>query len=72
MIARILAAELDVLKIEKEIDTKVHESIQKSQKRFLLQEQVRILQDELGADLFEERTIRGDAKHDVHLRNSML
>ena len=49
-LARILTAELDVLKIEKDIDTKVHESIQKSQKRFLLQEQIRILQDELGAD----------------------
>ena len=49
-LARILTAELDVLKIEKDVDTKVHESIQKSQKRFLLQEQIRVLQDELGAD----------------------
>ncbi|MBI1805249.1 MAG: endopeptidase La [Ignavibacteriae bacterium] len=49
-LARILTAELDVLKIEKDVDMKVHESIQKSQKRFLLQEQIRILQDELGSD----------------------
>ncbi len=49
-LARILTAALDVLKIEHDIDTKVHESIQKSQKRYLLQEQMRVLQDELGAD----------------------
>ncbi len=49
-LARILTAELDVLRIEKDIDTKVHESIQKSQKKFLLQEQIRILQDELGSE----------------------
>jgi ATP-dependent Lon protease len=49
-LARILTSSLDVLKIEQDIDTKVHESIQKSQKRYLLQEQMRVLQDELGAD----------------------
>jgi len=49
-LARILTSALDVLKIEQDIDTKVHESIQKSQKRYFLQEQMRILQDELGAD----------------------
>ncbi len=49
-LARILTGALDVLKIEHDIDAKVHESIQKSQKRFLLQEQMRVLQDELGAD----------------------
>lgn len=49
-LARLLTAELDVLKIEKDIDTKVHESIQRSQKKFLLQEQIRILQDELGSE----------------------
>jgi ATP-dependent Lon protease len=49
-LARILTSELDVLKIEKDIDTKVHESIQRSQKKFLIQEQIRALQDELGAE----------------------
>jgi ATP-dependent Lon protease len=49
-IARLLSSELDILKIEKDIDTKVHDSIQKSQKKFLIQEQIRILQDELGAE----------------------
>ncbi|HEV8538403.1 MAG TPA: LON peptidase substrate-binding domain-containing protein, partial [Bacteroidota bacterium] len=49
-LARMLTAELDVLRIEKDIDLKVHDSIQKSQKKFLIQEQIRILQDELGSD----------------------
>ncbi len=49
-VARILTTELDVLRIEKDIDTKVHDSIQKAQKKYLLQEQIRVLQDELGSD----------------------
>jgi len=49
-IAKILTTELDILRIEKDIDTKVHDSIQKAQKKFLLQEQMRVLQDELGSD----------------------
>jgi ATP-dependent Lon protease len=49
-LVRLLSGELDVLKIEKDIDSKVHESIQKSQRKFLIQEQIRVLQDELGDD----------------------
>ena len=45
---RILNSENDVLKIEREIDTKVHDNIAKSQRKYLIQEQIRILQDELG------------------------
>lgn len=47
---RILNAEIDVLKIEKEIDGKVHDNIQKSQRKYFIQEQIRILQDELGGE----------------------
>jgi ATP-dependent Lon protease len=47
-IIRILNSENDVLKIEKEIDTKVHDNIARSQRKFFIQEQIRILQDELG------------------------
>ncbi len=47
-IIRILNSENDVLKIEKEIDSKVHDNIAKSQRKFFIQEQIRILQDELG------------------------
>jgi ATP-dependent Lon protease len=47
-IIRILNSENDVLKIEREIDTKVHDNIAKSQRKYFIQEQIRILQDELG------------------------
>ncbi len=45
---RILNSENDVLKIEREIDSKVHDNIAKSQRKYFIQEQIRILQDELG------------------------
>lgn len=49
-LSKILASEIDVLKIEEEIDTKVQNSIQKSQKKYYIQEQIRALQTELGPD----------------------
>ena len=47
-VIRVLNGEINVLKIEREIDTKVHENIQKSQRKYFIQEQIKILQDELG------------------------
>ncbi len=49
-LSKILKTEVDILKIEREIDTKVQDNIQKSQRKFFIQEQIRILQDELGED----------------------
>ncbi|MBI2619102.1 MAG: endopeptidase La [Ignavibacteriales bacterium] len=49
-LSKLLTTEIDILKIEKEIDTKVQDNIQKSQRKFFIQEQIRILQDELGED----------------------
>ena len=49
-LSKVLTTEIDILKIEKEIDTKVQDNIQKSQRKFFIQEQIRILQDELGED----------------------
>jgi len=49
-IIRILNSEISMLKIEREIDSKVHDNIQKSQRKFFIQEQIKILQDELGDD----------------------
>lgn len=46
----ILTSELEVLKLEQDIDTRVHETIQKAQKRFYVMEQIRALQQELGDD----------------------
>ncbi len=47
-VVKILNSEIDILKIEKEIDNKVQENIAKTQRKFIIQEQIKILQDELG------------------------
>ncbi len=47
-IIKILNSEIDILKVEKEIENKVQENIAKSQRKFIIQEQIRILQSELG------------------------
>ncbi len=44
---KILKDEIEVLKLEQEIDTKVQDTIQRSQRQFLIQEQIRALQTEL-------------------------
>jgi ATP-dependent Lon protease len=44
---KILKNEIEVLKLEQEIDTKVQDTIQRSQRQFLIQEQIRALQTEL-------------------------
>jgi ATP-dependent Lon protease len=49
-VVKILNSEIDILKIEKEIDNKVQENIAKTQRKFIIQEQIKILQDELGED----------------------
>jgi ATP-dependent Lon protease len=49
-VIRLLNSEIEILKIEKEIEGKVQENIQKTQRKFIIQEQIRILQDELGEE----------------------
>jgi len=49
-VIKILNSEIDILRIEKEIDSKVQENIAKTQRKFIIQEQIKILQDELGED----------------------
>jgi ATP-dependent Lon protease len=49
-VIKILNSEIDILKVEKEIEHKVQENIAKTQRKFIIQEQIRILQDELGDD----------------------
>jgi ATP-dependent Lon protease len=44
----LMTSELEILNIEKEIDAKVQAEMQKNQRRFIAQEQIKILQDELG------------------------
>ncbi|NUN09643.1 MAG: endopeptidase La [Ignavibacteriaceae bacterium] len=47
---KILNSEIDILRIEKEIDNKVQENIARTQRKFIIQEQIKILQDELGEE----------------------
>lgn len=47
---RVLRNEIDIMKIEMEIDDKVHSNIQQSQRKYFIQEQIRILQQELGEE----------------------
>ena len=47
-IIKILTGEINILKIEREIDIKVHDNIQKTQRKFIIQEQMKILNDELS------------------------
>ncbi len=49
-VVKILTSELDILQVEKEIEKKVQENIAKTQRKFIIQEQIRILQDELGEE----------------------
>ncbi len=46
----LLSSELELLKIEEELEVKVHDSIQKTQKKYFIQEQIRTLQKELDDD----------------------
>ena len=47
---QILTEEIEMLTLEDEIDTKIQDSMQKTQKKFFIQEQIRALQNELGDD----------------------
>lgn len=49
-VIKVLNSEIDILRIEKEIDNKVQENIARTQRKFIIQEQIKILQDELGED----------------------
>ncbi len=48
MLSGILAEELEILKVEKDIDDKVSNQVQKSQKELFLHEKMRAIRDELG------------------------
>lgn len=49
-VSAILTKEIDILKIEQDIQNKVKSSINKSQKDYYLREQLRAIQEELGDD----------------------
>ncbi|RPI67473.1 MAG: AAA family ATPase, partial [Ignavibacteriae bacterium] len=45
---QLLSNEVELIRLEAEIDTKVQDQIQKSQRKYFIQEQIRALQKELG------------------------
>lgn len=47
---QLLSSEVELIRLEAEIDTKVQDQIQKSQRKYFIQEQIRALQKELGDD----------------------
>ena len=44
----ILSSEIEIFKVEKDIEAKINQSMQKNQRKFIVQEQIRILQDEMN------------------------
>jgi ATP-dependent Lon protease len=44
----ILRSELEIMQVEKDIESKISQSMQRNQRKFIVQEQIRILQDELN------------------------
>lgn len=49
-LVQILTSELEILKVEKDIESKISQSMQKNQRKFIVQEQIRILQEELDEE----------------------
>ncbi len=58
-ISGLLASEIDILKIGHDIDQKVQSTIQTTQRKYFLHEQIRILKKELGEDEMDEHPEMG-------------
>jgi ATP-dependent Lon protease len=58
LLSTILVNEMEVLQIRNEIQQKVRERVDKNQKDYVLREQIKIIQEELGED-----TLLSDVKH---------
>ncbi len=50
ILARALSAELEILRLERKIESQVREQLQKSQKEFYLHQQMKAIQEELGQE----------------------
>jgi len=50
VLARALSAELEILRLERKIESQVREQLQKSQKEFYLHQQMKAIQEELGQE----------------------
>ncbi len=49
-LAKMISSEIEMLTLENEIESKVHDQIQKTQRNYFIQEQIRTLQKELGEE----------------------
>lgn len=58
LLCTILVSEMEVLKINNEIQRKLKERVDKGQREYILREQIKVIQEELGED-----TLLADVKH---------
>jgi len=63
---KLLASEIELKNLENEIDTKIQDSMQKNQRKYYIQEQIKALHQELGEDLDD------DIKPDIAKIREML
>ena len=49
-LSSMLSSEIQILQVEKDIEAKISHSMQKNQRKFIVQEQIKILQEELSED----------------------
>lgn len=49
-LSSMLSSEIQILQVEKDIESKISHSMQKNQRKFIVQEQIKILQEELSED----------------------
>jgi ATP-dependent Lon protease len=61
----LLRNEIEILAMEQNIDAEVHENIQKSQRRFFIREQIRLLRQELGDDEEDDGSDIASLRHRI-------
>lgn len=72
LLSSLLVREIDILQVQNEIQIKVRERVDKNQREYVLREQIRVIQEELGEDTllsdvrhYEEEAERLDAPDEV-------
>ncbi|MCC8104341.1 MAG: endopeptidase La [Clostridiales bacterium] len=58
LLSSLLVREIDILQVQNEIQIKVRERVDKNQREYVLREQIRVIQEELGED-----TLLSDVRH---------
>lgn len=65
----IINNEIEIIKVEKKIDNKLKNSMDKGQKEYYLREQIKVIQEELGEDDDEKKEI---IKYDERIKKAKL